>query len=84
MKNMFYLLLLVSRTSLAQEWKTNLDEAKSLAQSKTQNSILVLSGLDWCAPFIKLDHDIFAKFKIFNFDLKSFDLGSGPYNKAMD
>ncbi|PIA79368.1 thiol-disulfide isomerase [Gaetbulibacter sp. 4G1] len=60
MKNMFYLLLLISCTSLAQEWKTDFDEAISLAQSKNQNIILVFSGSDWCAPCIKLDHDIFS------------------------
>ncbi len=60
MKNMFYLLLLISCTSLAQEWKTDFDEAISIAQSKNQNIILVFSGSDWCAPCIKLDHDIFS------------------------
>ncbi len=60
MKNMFYLLLLISCTSLAQEWKTDFDQAKSLAQSKNQNIILVFSGSDWCAPCMKLDHNIFS------------------------
>lgn len=42
----------------AQEWKSNLDEAKELATKESKNIVLVFSGSDWCAPCIKLDRAI--------------------------
>lgn len=42
----------------AQDWKTNLDDAKTEATKETKNIILVFSGSDWCAPCIKLDRSI--------------------------
>lgn len=44
----------------AQEWVTNLDEAKRMATSKNQKIILVFQGSDWCAPCIKLDKEIWS------------------------
>lgn len=42
----------------AQNWQTDFENAKSLAQKENKNIILVFSGSDWCAPCIKLDRDI--------------------------
>src|SRR5690606_6296553 len=52
------LLLFISATCLAQDWKYNVDEAKALATRENKNIVLVFSGSDWCAPCIKLDRNI--------------------------
>lgn len=62
MKKSLFLLLVLSMTALlanAQEWKTDINEAKQLALSNDQHILLVFKGSDWCAPCIKLDHEIF-------------------------
>lgn len=64
-KILLSLLLFVSASCLAQDWKYNIDEAKALAARENKNIILVFSGSDWCAPCIKLDKNIWqsAEFK---------------------
>lgn len=58
-----YLVVLVCITSfsaVAQDWKTNFEEAKQLASKTNQNIVLVFQGSDWCAPCIKLDKEIWS------------------------
>lgn len=50
----------VSLTAVAQDWKTNFEEAKQLASKNNQNIVLVFQGSDWCAPCIKLDKEIWS------------------------
>ncbi|QEE50442.1 thioredoxin family protein [Flavobacterium alkalisoli] len=57
-KALLSLLLFISATCLAQDWKYNVDEAKALAERENKNIVLVFSGSDWCAPCIKLDRNI--------------------------
>lgn len=49
----------------AQQWLTDLDAAKVVAEKEGKNIILVFSGSDWCAPCIKLEKNIWdsAAFK---------------------
>lgn len=54
------LLVLFPLGAYSQDWKTNLDEAKAIAQKENKNIILVFSGSDWCAPCIKLEKNIWA------------------------
>lgn len=42
----------------AQEWITNIDEAKKLATSQERTIILVFQGSDWCVPCMKLERSI--------------------------
>jgi thioredoxin-related protein len=42
----------------AQNWQTNFEEAKVIAQKENKNIVLVFSGSDWCAPCMKLDKNI--------------------------
>ena len=44
--------------SFAQEWQTNFEEAKKIANEQDKNVVIVFSGSDWCAPCIKLDKNI--------------------------
>lgn len=44
----------------AQDWQTNFDTAKDMAQKSSNNIILVFQGSDWCAPCIKLDREIWS------------------------
>lgn len=55
---MIMLLLTIGTTAMAQNWKTNFDEAKAQAAKENKNIILVFSGSDWCGPCIKLDKNI--------------------------
>ena len=45
----------------AQEWQTNFEKAKDLAQKDNRNIVLVFQGSDWCAPCIKLDREVWSK-----------------------
>lgn len=44
----------------AQEWQTDIEVAKAIAQQKDQPIILVFQGSDWCAPCIKLEKEIWT------------------------
>ena len=57
-KLMIMLLLAIGTTAMAQNWKSNFEEAKAQAAKENKNIILVFSGSDWCAPCIKLDKNI--------------------------
>lgn len=50
--------ILVTSITNAQDWKTNFEEAKKIANAESKNILLVFSGSDWCAPCIKLDKNI--------------------------
>ncbi len=55
------ILFLVATFSInAQEWLTDFEEAKKVANKKNQNIILVFQGSDWCAPCIKLDKEVWS------------------------
>jgi thioredoxin-related protein len=59
MKNKIILLFLfTSSLVFSQDWKSNLEEAKSIAETDSKSIILVFSGSDWCGPCIKLDRNI--------------------------
>lgn len=55
-------------TLSAQEWQTDLEAAKNLAQKENKEILLVFQGSDWCAPCIKLDREIWSsdEFKDFS------------------
>ena len=44
----------------AQNWQTNIDEAKALAAKENREIVLVFQGSDWCAPCIKLEREIWS------------------------
>ncbi|AUC23054.1 thiol-disulfide isomerase [Polaribacter sejongensis] len=47
-------------TTIAQEWQTDFTVAKEIATKESKPIILVFQGSDWCAPCIKLDHQIWS------------------------
>lgn len=57
-KLVIILALLITSLLQAQDWKTNFEEAKTIAKQESKNIILVFSGSDWCANCIKLDRAI--------------------------
>ena len=44
----------------AQDWQTDFQKAKQIAATENKPIILVFQGLDWCAPCIKLDREIWS------------------------
>ena len=44
----------------AQNWLTDIDQAKDLAEAEEKPIILVFQGSDWCASCIKMDHEIWS------------------------
>jgi thioredoxin-related protein len=62
MKNiaLFITLIVLTISSTAQTWVTDLEEAKALAKESNQKIILVFQGSDWCAPCMKLDKEIWS------------------------
>ncbi len=59
-------LLVLSLTFLSfsslfgQEWLTDFEKAKEIANAEAKPIILVFQGSDWCAPCIKLDHEVWS------------------------
>jgi len=52
------MVLLLPLSLLAQDWRTNWDDAKSEAEKENKKLILVFSGSDWCIPCIKLEKEV--------------------------
>ncbi|WP_062061144.1 thioredoxin family protein [Aquimarina longa] len=53
-----FLICLGIQQGSAQEWLTNFETAKTIAEENDSTIILVFSGSDWCAPCIKLEKQI--------------------------
>jgi thioredoxin-related protein len=51
-------ILLFGITAKAQQWHTDFEQAKTLAETEGKNIIVVFSGSDWCAPCIKLEKQV--------------------------
>lgn len=49
-----------SLLGFSQDWKTNFEEAKTLAQKEHYNIVLVFQGSDWCAPCMKLEKEVWS------------------------
>ncbi len=63
MNKLLYSLLLCLLSFLpitAQEWQSDIDVAKEIANKEDRPIILVFQGSDWCAPCIKLDREVFS------------------------
>ena len=62
MKYNFFLVLALtfSFQAFTQDWSTDFEEAKKMANSNNQNIVLVFQGSDWCAPCIKLEKEIWS------------------------
>lgn len=65
-------LFLISFSSTAQNWLTDLNEAKKIASEKNQEIILVFQGSDWCAPCIKLDTEIWSTQEFIDYSKEHF------------
>jgi len=51
----------VTITSIqAQNWQTDIDQAKVLAAKENRKIVLVFQGSDWCASCIKLEREIWS------------------------
>ncbi|MCG8474531.1 MAG: thioredoxin family protein [Cytophagales bacterium] len=55
---LFLVFFIPSLSGAAQDWGTDLEQAKSLANAKKLPILLVFQGSDWCAPCIKLERSI--------------------------
>lgn len=55
-----FILMLASLSSFSQNWNTDFEKAKELATKENKPIILVFQGSDWCAPCIKLDHEVWS------------------------
>jgi thioredoxin-related protein len=54
-------IMLISISAVkAQNWQTDFEKAKAIASRESKPIILVFQGSDWCAPCIKLDHEIWS------------------------
>lgn len=53
-------LFLFSFYGMSQDWHTSFETAKTEAKKKQLPIILVFQGSDWCAPCIKLDHEVWS------------------------
>lgn len=53
-------LVFSSQLGFSQNWLTDFQQARELAQKENHNILLVFQGSDWCAPCIKLDREIWS------------------------
>lgn len=61
MKQFLILLTLLAPVLLSgQEWQTDFDTAKEIAEKENKTIILVFQGSDWCAPCIRLNTEIWS------------------------
>ena len=63
MKKILSIVIIVLATVTAinaQEWQTDLANAKEIASTENKPIILVFQGSDWCAPCIKLDREVWS------------------------
>ena len=52
--------MFIATSVYSQNWLTNFEKAKEMASNEGKPIILVFQGSDWCAPCIKLDHEIWS------------------------
>ncbi len=63
MRFLLFVLFFVLNTFIvySQNWIFDIDEAINMANQENKKIIMVFSGSDWCAPCIKLDHEIWMQ-----------------------
>lgn len=59
---------------IAQDWKTDYNEALASAKAESKPLILVFTGSDWCAPCIRLDKSIFTSEEFKEYSSKNYVL----------
>ncbi|MCF6241084.1 MAG: thioredoxin family protein [Bacteroidales bacterium] len=59
--------LLFSALVNAQNWQTDLEKAKEIANNENRKIVLVFQGSDWCAPCIKLEQNIWSSEEFKNY-----------------
>ena len=63
MKKILFLLMVLGltiNTAHGQDWHTDFEEVKALAEKEKKTVVLVFQGSDWCAPCIKLDREVWS------------------------
>ncbi|MEP0132777.1 MAG: thioredoxin family protein [Eudoraea sp.] len=73
-RTLLLVLFIGSGTIWAQDWQTDFNDAKELANSGDKPIILVFQGSDWCAPCIKLDRQIWSSEEFKNYSADHFVL----------
>jgi len=73
-RTLLLVLFIGSGTIWAQDWQTDFNDAKELANSGDKPIISVFQGSDWCAPCIKLDRQIWSSEEFKNYSADHFVL----------
>lgn len=73
----------------AQDWQTNFELAKKIANDEGKSIIMVFQGSDWCTPCIKLDREIwssevFKSYAIEHYVMLKVDFPRRKENKLTD
>jgi len=71
---MITLFLLASQLTKAQNWITDVNEAKKIATENNKPIVLVFSGSDWCAPCMKLEKQVFSTEEFKNYASENYIL----------
>jgi len=50
----------IALTVFSQNWQTDFTTAQEIAARENKQIIMVFQGSDWCAPCIKLDHEVWS------------------------
>ncbi|MBX2818012.1 MAG: thioredoxin family protein [Saprospiraceae bacterium] len=57
---LYFAAILCCHPVIGQDWTTDLDQAKAIAQEQSRDIIMVFQGSDWCVPCIKLDREVWS------------------------
>lgn len=60
--------------SQAQNWLTDIDMAKQIAEDENKKIVLVFAGSDWCGPCIKLERSIWESETFKNYAAENYVL----------
>jgi thioredoxin-related protein len=80
-KTVLFIVFIITSIVQAQDWKTNLEEAKIEATKESKNILIVFSGSDWCAPCIKLDRSIWQSEEFKNASIENWILLKADFPK---
>ncbi len=79
--NLLFIFFLVSASSNAQNWETNIDTALNKANTENKEIVLVFSGLDWCVPCVKMERNIWQSNEFISFATENLILLKADFPK---
>jgi thioredoxin-related protein len=68
----------------AQNWVTDFDSAKVIAEKENKKIVLVFQGSDWCAPCMKLDREVWSTEEFKTYAAKTYVMVQADFPRKRD